>query len=366
MGNDFLELVAAIVIQTAFRRFLAVQLLKRLLLQRQRQRHEQQSRTQPLIHQPLAEQSHLTTTILKREQQSHGHPNSPTNFVETSLQLSNHDDRDHDDESAIERQLEEEERRRFEEAQRKIIYKNLTPRSVCSTHLDDAIANTPGEMHTSPTVMRLAEYYESPHYIYDSPQRAPSPQKTIVQQHNPVSRPRQPIQSKHDSRSRGDNRIQTLRTLAATRIQATFRGFWTRDSLAVDHYCAGIVQNNFRRYLCRKRYQRTLQCIVVIQRAWRKGLAQYDYTATLGAAILIQTYLRGYAVRKRLSDRYFQKEGRAVTVNASSGDSPPRLGAKPRKGSHTSWQEGMVEYSWHGFQIGEGGLDPMKACSQNT
>lgn len=124
-------------------------------------------------------------------------------------------------------------------------------------------------------------------------------------------------------------RIHDVYVLAAIRIQAAFRGFWTRDSLNVDHYCAGIIQKSFRKHLHMRNYLFIVSRVVFIQSIWRRSIAR-DLAATLlGAAILIQAFVRGFLTRKlllgkSLCDSTFypaylvEEEARAATLIQAS------------------------------------------------
>eukprot|EP00529_Nitzschia_sp_RCC80_P006244 CAMPEP_0113514816 /NCGR_PEP_ID=MMETSP0014_2-20120614/40612_1 /TAXON_ID=2857 /ORGANISM="Nitzschia sp." /LENGTH=1567 /DNA_ID=CAMNT_0000411341 /DNA_START=287 /DNA_END=4990 /DNA_ORIENTATION=+ /assembly_acc=CAM_ASM_000159 len=62
--------------------------------------------------------------------------------------------------------------------------------------------------------------------------------------------------------------------LAAIQIQATFRGWWVRDCIAVDHYCATMIQKNYRGFLYRTRYLHLMYSIVTVQSLWRRQIAR--------------------------------------------------------------------------------------------
>lgn len=61
--------------------------------------------------------------------------------------------------------------------------------------------------------------------------------------------------------------------LAAIRIQAAFRGWWVRDCIAVDHYCATTIQKTYRGFVSRTRYVVSLYSIVMVQSIWRRQIA---------------------------------------------------------------------------------------------
>lgn len=92
-------------------------------------------------------------------------------------------------------------------------------------------------------------------------------------------------------------------TLAATKVQAAFRGFWVRDCLSVDHYCARVIQQAFRSFNCRMAYQFDVYRIVMIQSVWRRQIARLRVAHLLGCAVLIQAAVRKYLQRMAFSQR---------------------------------------------------------------
>lgn len=81
--------------------------------------------------------------------------------------------------------------------------------------------------------------------------------------------------SSHSSRTQQQHKQpMDLYELAATKIQAAFRGWWQRDCLQVDTYCATIIQRNFRCYMAQIQYFNDLYCIIRIQSVVRRFLAQ--------------------------------------------------------------------------------------------
>jgi len=71
------------------------------------------------------------------------------------------------------------------------------------------------------------------------------------------------------SRQKSQNPQLNMFVLAAIRIQAIFRGWHSRDCIAVDHYCATIVQQAYRRYHAENRFTAMVYCAVAIQAAFR-------------------------------------------------------------------------------------------------
>ncbi|GAX12061.1 hypothetical protein FisN_8Lh163 [Fistulifera solaris] len=136
-----------------------------------------------------------------------------------------------------------------------------------------------------------------------------------------------------------------LFNLAAIRIQAAFRGFWARDSLDVEHFCASLIQKYVRRYLCETKYKyghyHVYPYAVRIQTTWRGVLAKQNLHRSIGAAILIQAYARGFIerlpsqksvfsyARRTESGRYAKTE--KLRMTNSSGD---------------PWQKGLANDLW--------------------
>jgi hypothetical protein len=122
------------------------------------------------------------------------------------------------------------------------------------------------------------------------PPALPVPQRRLGKKENDSSRPTHA--STQTSQEEGSAR-------AAVKIQSVFRGFWARDCLNVDHYCAMVIQKAFRGYLCRANYQYNRYRIIVVQSVWRRSIARSDVAHVLACTILIQSLIRGYLVRQR-------------------------------------------------------------------
>jgi len=60
----------------------------------------------------------------------------------------------------------------------------------------------------------------------------------------------------------------------ASKIQAAFRGWWVRDCLSVDNYCATLIQQAVRGYLRRMQYEFDFYRIVIVQSAVRRFIAK--------------------------------------------------------------------------------------------
>eukprot|EP00522_Entomoneis_paludosa_P018979 CAMPEP_0172446484 /NCGR_PEP_ID=MMETSP1065-20121228/6066_1 /TAXON_ID=265537 /ORGANISM="Amphiprora paludosa, Strain CCMP125" /LENGTH=1250 /DNA_ID=CAMNT_0013197613 /DNA_START=1 /DNA_END=3753 /DNA_ORIENTATION=+ len=90
---------------------------------------------------------------------------------------------------------------------------------------------------------------------------------------------------------------------AATIIQAAFRGFWARDCMNVDRYCATAIQRAFRGYYCRMNYQFDHYRIITVQSVWRRCLARQQVSYMLAYAIVIQSAVRRFLARRDLRNR---------------------------------------------------------------
>ena len=83
--------------------------------------------------------------------------------------------------------------------------------------------------------------------------------------------------------------------LAAIDIQSAFRGWWVRDSLNVDHFCATRIQSQFRAYRCRMDFFYDIYRIIVVQSIWRRRQAAmaWPLKGTLPAYIAPRAILPG-------------------------------------------------------------------------
>ena len=64
-----------------------------------------------------------------------------------------------------------------------------------------------------------------------------------------------------------DKSIFLIYDLAASQIQAVWRGWWVRDCLNVDNYCASVIQRNTRAFLIKCRRKKA--AAILIQKQWR-------------------------------------------------------------------------------------------------
>ncbi len=88
--------------------------------------------------------------------------------------------------------------------------------------------------------------------------------------------------------------------LAAIQIQAAFRGWWIRDCLGVDNYCAAMIQKTYRGSRCRREYLRDLNRVVTVQSVCRRWMAIDDAVTRIYCIVRIQAVMRGALVRKRM------------------------------------------------------------------
>ena len=99
---------------------------------------------------------------------------------------------------------------------------------------------------------------------------------------------------------------------AASTIQRVFRGWWVRELVGVDRYCATEIQRIVRGYLSRMSYIYDLYCIIVVQSVARRYLAFYTSAVRLANILYIQAIWRGYKVREELN-RYVES-GREIAA----------------------------------------------------
>eukprot|EP00934_Nitzschia_sp_Nitz4_P001007 Nitzschia sp. Nitz4//scaffold375_size13900//7797//12027//NITZ4_008967-RA/size13900-snap-gene-0.5-mRNA-1//1//CDS//3329549648//1007//frame0 len=89
--------------------------------------------------------------------------------------------------------------------------------------------------------------------------------------------------------------------IAATQIQSLFRGWYARDCIAVDNYCATIIQKIFRGHLRRRKYLYDRYRVIQVQSLARKRLAYDNFATCMYCVVAIQSAMRGYLVRQRRS-----------------------------------------------------------------
>jgi len=87
--------------------------------------------------------------------------------------------------------------------------------------------------------------------------------------------------------------------LAAVQIQAVWRGFWVRDCINVESYCASTIQKAFRSYWARLTYTVDLYRIIIVQSTVRTFLAKTRLKKQLDAATLIQAKWRVCSAKEK-------------------------------------------------------------------
>lgn len=87
--------------------------------------------------------------------------------------------------------------------------------------------------------------------------------------------------------------------LAAIQIQAAFRGWWVRDCLGIDNYCATMIQKTYRGSCCRNNLRVDLSRVAKVQSICRRWLALDDAVTRIYCIVRIQAIVRGSLVRKR-------------------------------------------------------------------
>jgi hypothetical protein len=155
--------------------------------------------------------------------------------------------------------------------------------------------------------------------------------RTVVARHSGIPRQRDAVHEKC--------------TRSAILIQALFRGFWARDSLDVDHYCATIIQRSFKRLTFRLNYLFLISRVVHIQSVWRRSTARDTVAIKLGAVIAMQAYVRGFHTRKRMKEQLSERGGFRERKHLKE-----RLTTKGSSPIHTCPQ-GTVQPSWQAQQV---------------
>jgi len=92
--------------------------------------------------------------------------------------------------------------------------------------------------------------------------------------------------------------------LAAIQIQAAFRGWWVRDCLGVDNYCAAIIQKTYRGSRCRNLFRKNVNRIITVQSVCRRWMAIDTAVTRIYCIVRIQAIARGFLIRNRMK-RFF-------------------------------------------------------------
>ncbi|CAJ1931952.1 unnamed protein product [Cylindrotheca closterium] len=147
--------------------------------------------------------------------------------------------------------------------------------------------------------------------ITPRPVKVPSVQRTSVQSR---SRNRvQQLQQEEESMANTGMEYQ-LFVFAAIRIQSVFRGWFVRDIIKIEHYCATIIQKNARGLVYRNQYQYDLFRIIMAQSVVRRFLVCRDLYVVAPdpevrrvldfAAAMIQARWRGFVAEMRYFQNY--------------------------------------------------------------
>ncbi|XP_066411924.1 abnormal spindle-like microcephaly-associated protein [Molothrus aeneus] len=103
-------------------------------------------------------------------------------------------------------------------------------------------------------------------------------------------------------------RQQFLATRSAVvKIQLAYRQYRARRLLREKHQAACLIQNAYRGFKARRKFVQQKAAAVIIQkhlRAWQEGRLQFmKYNKTRRAVIKLQAFIRGYLVRKKISEQ---------------------------------------------------------------
>ncbi|CAN8217760.1 unnamed protein product [Coccothraustes coccothraustes] len=98
---------------------------------------------------------------------------------------------------------------------------------------------------------------------------------------------------------------------AAVKIQLAYRRYRARRLLREKHQAARLIQNAYRGFKARRKFVQQKAAAVIIQkhlRAWQEGRLQFlKYNKTRRAVIKLQAFIRGYLVRKKISEQKQKK-----------------------------------------------------------
>ncbi|XP_017585072.1 PREDICTED: abnormal spindle-like microcephaly-associated protein [Corvus brachyrhynchos] len=98
---------------------------------------------------------------------------------------------------------------------------------------------------------------------------------------------------------------------AAVKIQLAYRQYRARRLLRKKHQAACLIQNAYRGFKARRKFVQQKAAAVIIQkhlRAWQEGRLQFKkYNETRRTVIKLQALIRGYLVRKKISEQKQKK-----------------------------------------------------------
>ncbi|XP_071421513.1 abnormal spindle-like microcephaly-associated protein isoform X2 [Pithys albifrons albifrons] len=94
---------------------------------------------------------------------------------------------------------------------------------------------------------------------------------------------------------------------AAVKIQLAYRQYRARKLLRKKVQAACLIQKAYRGFKARRKFDQQKAAAVIIQkhlRAWQKGRLQFmKYSKTRRAIVKLQAFIRGYLVRKKISEQ---------------------------------------------------------------
>lgn len=147
---------------------------------------------------------------------------------------------------------------------------------------------------------------------------------------------------------------ERLFTLAAIQIQSLFRGFWVRDCLNVDNYCAAVIQHAYRRHSYRMEFKFQVYRIIIVQSVWRRQLARREASLRLGCALLIQSGIRQFLERRGRTRRRSvgaepQSNLRSVYRMTRSKQSNPSRAVARHQISKEDAAATLIQKHWRSF-----------------
>lgn len=117
---------------------------------------------------------------------------------------------------------------------------------------------------------------------------------------NHSNKSRQQIVTRNEEEKKFESMAALFHVLAAIRIQSAFRGWWVRDCISVDHYCAKVIQSAYRAFRSRNEYLFDMYRIMMVQSASRRYIARVKVANIFGSVVLIQSACRGFLAKKKV------------------------------------------------------------------
>jgi IQ calmodulin-binding motif len=148
---------------------------------------------------------------------------------------------------------------------------------------------------------------------------------------------------------------ERLFTLAAIRIQSLFRGFWVRDCLNVDNYCATVIQHAYRRHCYRMEFKFQVYRIMIVQSVWRRQLARREASFRLVCVLLLQSAIRRFLEhRERTRGRCVvaeprESKPRSAYRTSRSKQSDLSRAVPRRQGSKEDVAATLIQKNWRSF-----------------